>query len=256
MRRLIAPLVGVVALVIAGTALAGAPATDSNGDFVDLSVSVTPPVAGTAAAPHSVGIVFDSFVGNRVNANQLANNDALSVHFDQNFVSNGLKFPACTINTTGLSTCAAPTRIGTGTAEGMLLSSTGGPPTFVAATLSAYNGKPYKAKNDTMIIVASVGGKPATELDFQVAPAKGGLSFTEIHFPPAPGPTGPIIYLTKFHLVVPARSETLKVHGHRTPVALLQAPTVCTGSWSFAQTLGYASRPSLTATDSQPCLRR
>lgn len=255
MRKLIAPLVGVVALVIAGTALAGAPATDSNGDFVDLSVSVTPPVAGTAATPHSVGVVFDSFVGNRVDATRLANNNSLSVHFTQNFVSNGLKFPACAINTTGLSACAAKTRMGTGTAEGMILSSTGGPPTFVPATLSAYNGKPYKARNATMIIVASVGGKPATELDFQVAPANGGLSFTEIHFPPAPGPMGPIIYLTKFHLVVPARSETIKVHGHRTSVALLQAPTACPGSWSFAQTLGYANQPPLTATDSQPCLK-
>ena len=255
MRKLIAPLVGVVALVIAGTALAGAPVTDSNGDFVDLSVSVTPPVAGTAAAPHSVGIVFDSFVGNRVDANRLANNDALSVHFDQNFVNNGLKFPACTINPIGPSVCAANTRIGTGTAEGMILSSTGGPPTFVAATLNAYNGKPYKAKNATMIIVASVGGTPTTELDFQVAPAKGGLSFTEIVFPPSPGSTAPIVYLTKFHLVVPAKSETLRVHGHRMSVALLQAPTVCTGNWSFAQTLGYASQPSLTATDSQPCVK-
>ena len=255
MRKLIASLVGAVALAVAGTALAGAPAVDSSGDFVDLSVNVTPPVAGTAKAPRSVGVIFDSFTGNRINANQTVNNSSLKVHFDQNFVDNDLKFPSCTINPIALSVCPAKTRIGTGTAEGEILSSTGGTPTYVQATLNAYNGKPYKASNGTMIISASVGGKPTTELDFQVAPENGGLSFTQIQFPPAPGATGPIIYLTKFHLVTPAKTETIKVHGHKRTIALLQAPTVCRGSWGFSQTLGFPSQPSLTATDSQPCIK-
>jgi hypothetical protein len=178
------------------------------------------------------------------------------VHFGQNFVDNGLKFPACTINATALSTCAANTRIGTGTAEGELLSATGGPPTFVSATLDAYNGKPFQAKNGTLIIIASVSGKPTLELDFQVARQQGGLSFTEIQFPPSPGgTTGPTVYLTKFHLVVPARTEKVKVHGKKQTIALLQAPTVCKGSWTFSQTLGYANQPPLVATDSQPCVK-
>jgi hypothetical protein len=77
MRKLIAPLIGVIALAIAGTALAGAPATDSSGDFVDLSVNVTPPVASTAKTPSSIGLTFDSFTGNRINANQTVNNNSL-----------------------------------------------------------------------------------------------------------------------------------------------------------------------------------
>jgi hypothetical protein len=255
MRRLIA-LAGVMSLVIAGTALAGAPATDSNGDFVDLSVNITPPVGGTAKAAHAVGITFDSFTGNRINANQTLSNNSLAAHFDQNFASNGLKFPACPINPTGLSTCAANTRMGSGTAEGELLSSTGGPPTYVSATLSAFNGKPFQAKNATMIIIASVGGKPTLELDFQVARAHGGLSFTEIQFPPSPGgTTGPTTYLTKFHLVVPAKTEKIKVHGKTETIGLLQAPTTCHGSWTFSETLGFASQPPLTATDSEPCFK-
>ena len=255
MRNLVGLLVGLVVLAVAGTALAGQGATNSNGDFADLSVKVTPPISGTAKAPRGVGLAFSSFVGNRINANRTINNKTLTVRLNQNFTSNGLLFPSCTINPIALSVCPAKTRIGTGTAEGEILSSTGGAPTYVQATLNAYNGKPYKASNGTMIISASVGGKPTTELDFQVAPENGGLSFTQIQFPPAPGATGPIIYLTKFHLVTPAKTETIKVHGHKRTIALLQAPTVCRGSWGFSQTLGFPSQPSLTATDSQPCIK-
>lgn len=253
MRKFIGLLAGLVVLAVAGTALAGPPAVDSNGDFVDLSIKITPPTSGTTRAPRGIGVTFDAFTGNRINANNTINTNSLQVRFNQNFTANGLLFPACAINTTGVSTCPANTRIGTGTAEGELLSSTGGPPSFVAATVAEYNGKPLGDKSPTYILVASVGGKPVTELDFRVVPQADGLSLNQIIFPGTG--SGPTIYLTKFHLVQPDRSEVKKIHGRKTTIHLLDAPTTCHGSWTFSQTLGFASGPPIVATDSQPCLK-
>jgi hypothetical protein len=254
MRKLVGLLVGLVVLAVAGTALAGPGVTNSNGDFIALSVKITPPVSGTAKAPRGVGVTFNSFTGNRIDANKTVNNNLLKVHFNQNFVSNGLLFPSCAINPKAVTVCSASTKIGTGTAEGELLSTTGGAPTYVSATLTAYNGKPYGGKNPTEIIIASVGGKPATELDFTVSRQGGGLTLSEIHFPGVPSP-GPVVYLTKFTLTLPNRSEARTVTGKKTTIHLLDAPTVCKGAWTFSQTLGFATQPPLTATDSEPCVK-
>lgn len=51
MGKCVGVAVTIVTLACASIALAGQAATNSNGDFIDLNVAVTPPVAGTAKAP-------------------------------------------------------------------------------------------------------------------------------------------------------------------------------------------------------------
>jgi hypothetical protein len=255
MRNVVGLLVGLVVLAVAGTALAGQAATNGNGDFADLSVKITPPISGTAKAPRGVGLAINSFVGNRINANRTINNKSLTVRFNQNFTDNGLLFPSCLINPKTLSKCPPASKVGTGTAEGELLSTTGGPPTFVTATLAVYNGKPFGGdKSPTEIVIASVGGKPTTELDFTVSRQSGGLNFTQLQFPNAPS-SGPIIYLTKFSVSSPDRSETRTIKGKKVKIHLVDAPTTCHGAWTFSQTFGYATQAPLTATDSEPCVK-
>ena len=71
MSKFVAVVVAVVvsALSVAGVALAGQGATNVNGEFIALSVAVSPPVAGTSKAPRGVGVSFDSFLGNRIDGN-------------------------------------------------------------------------------------------------------------------------------------------------------------------------------------------
>lgn len=253
MSKAIGLLVGLIVLGVAGTAIAGQAVTDPQGDFLDLSVAATPPASGTAKLPRGVGVKFSSFLGNRINANDTENDNFLSVGFHNNFVFNGRKFPACTINTKALSVCSHAAKIGTGTGEGELLSTTGGAPTFIPAALSVYNGKPISGHNPTVIFIASISGKPTLELDFVVKPAGKGLAFVELS--PSGPTTGPIVYLTKFSVSIPIRSETGKVHGHASKTYLIDAPTSCHGSWTYSQTLKFPNRPTLKATDSQPCVR-
>ena len=254
MRNLVGLLAGLVVLAVAGTALAGQGATNSNGDFTDLSVKITPPISGTAKAPRGVGLSFSAFAGNRINANRTINNTTLTVRFDQNFTDNGLLFPSCTINPKALSTCPPASKVGSGTAEGELLSATGGPPQYVSATIAVYNGKPFGSKSPTEIFIASLGGKPANELDFTVSRQGGGLNFTQLQFPTAPS-SGPIIYLTKFSVTSPDRSETRTIKGKKVKIHLIDAPTSCHGAWTFSQIFGYANQAPLTATDSEPCVK-
>lgn len=251
MKKVIGLLAGLIVLGIAGTALAGTPATNPQGDFLDLSVAATPPVSGTGQLPRGVGLTFSSFEGNRINANDLVNSNSLKVIFHDNFVDNGRKFPACTINPKALSTCSHASKIGSGTAEGMLLSPTGGAPTFVPATLSVYNGRPISGKTPTLIFIASLGGKPTLEFDFTVTRADGGLVFTELN--PDSG-SGPTVHLSKFTVTVPRRSETRKVAGHERKLYLIDAPTRCHRSWSYSEVLSFPNRPTLTSTDTQPCV--
>jgi hypothetical protein len=256
MRKLVSVTMTVAVLAGAGIALAGQAATNKNGTFIDLSVAVTPPVAGTANAPRGVGVSFDSFAGNRINGNAPLTGGSIVVRFNKGFKENGLLFPSCKINPTGTSICSKATQIGTGTAEAGFLGSNGAPPTFVPAKLVVYNGKPFSGKAPTMIFIAFVNGKPATELDFTVkqqASGPYGLAFTAIQFPNS----GPATFtLTKFSVKIPDRSVTGRVHGKSVKVHLLEAPTTCNGSWQFAQTDTYSNAPPLTATDSQPCTKR
>lgn len=256
MRKLCGLLAGLVVLAVTGTALASPGATDVSGDFLDVGIAVTPPISGTVKAPRGVGLSFSSLAGNRINANDQAPSTSIVVRLHQNFVDNGLRFPSCAINPMVLSKCGQATRIGTGTAEGELLSSTGGPPTYVPATLAVYNGKPYGAdRGPTTIFIASLNGVPSTELDFAVKRAGGGLTFTQIQFPNVPA-SGPPIFLAKFNFSIPDRSRARRVKGKTVRTHLVDAPTSCHGAWTFSQTLTYASRPPLTATSSQPCVKR
>src|SRR5205807_1004850 len=98
--------------------------------FIDLSVRVSPPVTGTARAPQGIGIAIDSFNGNRVNGNLIANDTSVVVRLGHGFRENSQFFPGCTVNPKGLSKCSAPTQIASGTGEASIPGSGGGPPTF------------------------------------------------------------------------------------------------------------------------------
>jgi hypothetical protein len=255
MRKFIILIAAVTVLGGAGAALAGQAATNPNGEYIDLNVAVSPPLTGTAKAPRGVGVSFDSFTGNRINGNIPSTNNSITVRFNKGFKENGALFPACKINPTALSTCPKSTKIGSGTAEAELSGSAGGAPTFISAKLAAYNGKPFGGKAPTMIFIATLNGKPASELDFTVAQKPTGpygLAFSMIQFPSA----GPAPFaITKFSVQIPDRTVTRKVHGKPTKVHLLEAPTTCHGSWKFAQTNTFTNAPTLTATDSQPCAK-
>jgi hypothetical protein len=250
-------LVATVAmLACAGVALAGQAATNGNGDFIDLSVAVTPPVAGAAKAPQGVGVSFDSFTGNRISAGAEGISTSITVRFNKGFKINSGFFPACKINPTGLSKCLKSTQIGAGVAEAELAGAKGASPTFIPAKLIAYNGKPFKTKEPTIIFSALVNGKPAAELDFTAAQRPHGpygLAFTQIQFPSSGGPS---FGISKFSVNVPDRTVTRKRRGKSVKFHLIEAPTTCKGSWSFAQTNTFTTGGSLTATDSQPCTKR
>jgi hypothetical protein len=169
MGKCVGLAVTVAMLACAGIALAGQAATNSNGDFIDLNVAVTPPVAGTAKAPQGVGVSFDSFTGNRISAGAESISTSIVVRFNKGFKINSGLFPACKINPTGVSKCLKSTQIGTGVAEAELPGANGAAPTFIPAKLIAYNGKPFKTKAPTIIFSALVNANPAAELDFTAA---------------------------------------------------------------------------------------
>ena len=256
MGKCVGLAVTVVVLACAGIALAGQAATNSRGDFIDLNVAVTPPIAGAAKAPQGVGVSFDSFTGNRISAASEGISNSIVVRFNKGFKVNSASFPSCKINPTGLTKCLKSTQIGTGVAEAELAGANGAPPTFIPAKLIAYNGKPFKTKAPTIIFSALVNGKPTAELDFTVAQQSQGpygLAFTQIQFPSAGGPS---FGISKFSVNVPDRTATHKAGGKSVKVHLIEAPTTCHGSWVFAQTNTFTTGGSLTATDSQPCTKR
>ncbi|MGI8714006.1 MAG: hypothetical protein ACR2NR_12680 [Solirubrobacteraceae bacterium] len=257
MRKIIGVVVSFVVLGGAGAALAGQGATNSTGEFIDLNVSVSPPVAGTAKAPQGVGVAFDSFTGNRINGDISSGNNSIAVRFNNGFQYNGLTFPSCTVNPdpNGFSSCTHATQIGTGVGELGIPGANGAPPTFVSAQLLVYNGKPFKSKAPTIIFQGVLNGKVVDELDFtaqQQASGPYGLAFTEIQFPATAGGGG-VGGLTKFSVTIPRKSTHQMRHGKRVTTYLIQAPTTCHGAWQFAQTNGFTNAAPLTATDSQPC---
>lgn len=254
-RKLIAGAASLLTLATAGVALAGQAAINSKGDFVDLSLNVSPPVAGTAAHPQGVGVSFDAFTGNRINGNTPDTNNSITVRLNRGFAENGLLFPACKINTKALTSCKPDTRIGSGRAEAALHSSGTTPPTFIQATITAYNGKPFIGKAPTLIVIASLGGKPAAELDFTVKQqhvGPYGLALSQIV---TSGSSGGIA-ITRFTLKIPDRSMRVRIHSHLTTVHLVDAPTSCRGSWQYAQTNTFTDASAVTATTSQPCVAR
>ena len=256
MPKFIVLIAAVGVLSGAGVALAGQGATNQQGDFIALSVAVSPPVAGTAKAPRGVGVSLDSFLGNRINGNTPSTNESVVVRFSKGFKSNGRRFPGCTINPTALTVCPKSTQVGTGTAEASIAGANGAPPTFLPATVVVYNGKPYQTKAPTLIFIGFLNGQPATELDFRVEQQRTGpygLAFDDIDFPST---TPPPFTLTKFSVSIPDQTVTRRVRGKKVKFHLLEAPTTCRGSWKFAQTNTFTDASPLTATDSQPCTKR
>lgn len=243
-----AAVVAAVGLCGAGVALAGAPATNSQGFFIDLSVKVSPPVASSAGHPRGVGVEFDSFAGNRIDGNRQYLNRAIFARFGSGFKDNAAKFPACQLQLKTLSKCSKADEIGTGSAEASLPGKNGGPPSFIGADLVTYNGSSYHG-HPTLIAQAIVGGKPAVELDFTVTNKSSGpwgIVFTSI---PAGGSTGSSLSITKFNLKIPDRSRV--VHGSR--VHLITAPDTCHGFWKFEQEDEPTHGSPLIATDTEPC---
>lgn len=259
MRRIIGATVTVAALVGAGLALAGQAATDATGRFIDISVAVSPPVAGTAKAPQGIGVTYDAFTGNRINGDTPSMNNDIVVRFSRGFVINGSKFPACTINpsTSQFTSCSTASQIGTGAGELSIPGANGAPPTFVSSKLVVYNGKPYRGGGSTVIFLATLGGKTVSELDFRSEQQRlgpYGLAFSEIQFPGAAPTGGAAASISKFSFTIERRSVTHRVKGKRVTTYLLQAPTTCNGSWQFAQTSSFSDgTPPLTATATQPC---
>jgi hypothetical protein len=221
-----------------------------------LNVAASPPVAGTAKKPRGVRVSFDSFTGNRINGNLPSRNTSITVRFHKGFKWNGKLFPACKINPTAVTRCPRATRIGGGAGEAQVPGSNGAPPTFVSAKLKAYNGRPFRGKAPTLIFIATLNGTSSTEFDFTVKQQPRGpygLAFRDISFPgAAPAPFS----ISKFSVSIPDKSRMRKAHGKSTRVHLVEAPTTCHGSWKFAQTNTFSNAAPLTATDSQPCLKR
>lgn len=240
-------VVAVVGLFAAGVALAGAPATNKQGQFIDLSVKVTPPIAGTASHPRGVGIEFDSFDGNRIDGNRQPVTPDIFARFGHGFTDNAAKFPACQLHLKTLSKCSKADQIGTGTAEASLVGQNGAPPSFIAADLVTYNGTSYHG-HPTLIAQAVVGGKPVVELDFTVTNQSSGPWGVVFESIPAPA-GGTQVSITKFDLKIPDKSVV--VHGSR--IHLITAPTTCHGFWKFEQENTFTSGPPLIATDTEPC---
>lgn len=255
MRKLIGFIAAIAALAGAGMALAGQGATNKSGQFIDLNVAVTPPISGTAKAPRGVGVSFDSFTGNRINGNTVGGGSGILVRFNKGFKENGLLFPSCKINSKALSVCSKASQIGTGTAEAYTAGTNGAPPTFIPAKLVAYNGKPLSGKTPTLIFIALLGGKPTVELDFtakQQPSGPYGLAFKDIVFP---GSVASALGISKFSVKIPDRTVPHRVNGKTVRVHLIEAPTTCHGSWQFSQTNTLGNGSTLTATDSQPCVK-
>jgi hypothetical protein len=245
-KGIAAALGAAIVLVAAGVALAGAPATNNQGYFIDLSVKVSPPIAGTAQHPRGVGIQFDSFDGNRIDGNRQAVNTSIVTRFGAGFKENAAKFPACQLSLTKLSKCSKATEIGTGSGEASFPGKNGGPATFVDAGLVAYNGSRYHG-HPTLIAQAVIGGKPAVELDFTVTNKSSGAWGVVFSSISAGGSTS--VQITKFGLNIPDKSRV--VHGSR--IHLLTAPDTCHGFWKFEQENTFKSGPPLIATDTEPC---
>ena len=243
-----AAITAAIVLVAAGVALAGAPATNKQGYFIDLSVKVSPPIAGTAQHPRGVGVQFDSFDGNRIDGNRQAVTPSIVARFGAGFKSNGADFPSCQLSLTKLSKCSKGTEVGTGTGEAAFVGKNGAPPSFVDAGLVAYNGSRDHG-HPTLIVQAIIGGKPAVELDFTVtneSTGPWGVAFSSI---PAP-PGGTSVQITKFELNIPDKSRV--VHGSK--IHLITAPDTCHGFWKFEQENTFKAGAPVIATDTEPCV--
>ncbi len=241
-------LVAAVGLAGAGVALAGAPATNKQGFFTDLSVKASPPIASTTGHPRGVAIQFDSYSGNRIDGNRRQTTRSIIVRFGAGFKENGAKFQACQLQLKTLSKCSKATELGSGNAEASFAGKNGAPPSFVGAGLVAYNGSSYHG-HPTLIAQAIIGGKPAVELDFTVTNKSSGpwgVAFTSI---PAGGSTGSSLSITKFELKIPERSRV--VHGSK--IHLVTAPDMCHGFWKFEQETDFVHGSPLIATDTEPC---
>ncbi|HEY5189286.1 MAG TPA: hypothetical protein VII87_09650 [Solirubrobacteraceae bacterium] len=226
--------------------------TNGDGDFLDLTVAVSPPVASTAKVPQGVGLEISDFLGNRVNADSAVPMTSLDMFFRQGFTENGVLFPACTINTTTISRCPAASQIGSGSAETERLNPGGEVPTFGRASLRVYNGQPYLYGGSTLIFVFSRGGRGLAELDFAVHPQQGGLAINQILLPGA----GPGTGITRFDVSIPDRQERLRVKGKTTIVHFFTAPTACTGGWTFGETTTSSGRRPLRASATQTCVTK
>ncbi len=245
MRKLIGAVAALIAVTVPGVAAAGPAATNPAGNVVVLSVAVTPPVASGGA----VGLTADAFAGNRINGDTSFSATSIGLLLSKGFKYNGTQFPACA-SVNAAPVCTSKAQIGSGTAEAQLAGSNGAPPSFATVPVRAYNGNLVGGK-PSIVVNAISAGKVLASLQLVAGPGHGpyGLEFkTATTTTPSP------LEIAGLDVTLPARTLTRKHKGKTVKVALLQAPTTCTGSWAFALTDTYPSGPPLTATDTQPCV--
>jgi hypothetical protein len=252
-RKWVVAVVVLLALAGAGAALAGPVATDSQGFFIVLNVRVSPPVAGTARIPRGVGFSADSFTGNRIDGNRIADYKSFVIRFGRGFEENGQFFPACKVDPTGVSKCTAVARIGWGTAEASVPGSGGAPPRFLTAPLRVYNGSSFRGHR-TLIVQALLNGKPSLEEDYSLIQSRSGPWGPQLALIVDSPSTGAAI--TSTHFTLPDRVKVRNVNGRRRVIHLIQAPTSCSGTWRFQEAATFRNAGPLTVTDAQPCVAR
>jgi hypothetical protein len=176
-----------------------------------ITVTVSHKKAGTVAKPSSTGLIV-----NLANSdpNPKPSNKAV-IFFDKNLKFNGDKFPACTLTKATQNTCPANTKVGTGSAEAKVGTST------LKFVITVFNG----AKGHSVLL--ALRGPIPINLEAKLSKASGlyGTQLITIipnsarH--PAPGVDTP---LTKFVTNLPAKTITVK--GKKIPYIGLSG---CTG---------------------------
>lgn len=247
------------AVVLSGLgaiALAGEPGSQGGTNLI-LQVKASPPRAGTAAKPQPVGIDFSvrQYTDNGLRGSRTTR--AIAFRFN-GFTFHPEAFPKCLeskLEKTGPSACPSGSRLGGGNA---IADARPTLPNPVPAKAQAFNGtldideagKPIKPV--PAILVYAEGPNNLKSYIPTLFKGKDGLITAEGQ-PPAPGSQG-LFTITALKLTLPVK--TAKVKGKT--VGFLEAPRTCTGGqWKFSQVNTYFDNgPSITALDSQPCVRR
>ncbi|HEX8073727.1 MAG TPA: hypothetical protein VF545_01990 [Thermoleophilaceae bacterium] len=249
---------------VAGVATAGPASTDANGNFAVLDVDVSPPQAGTKAAPRGIGLTIHEYTGNSRNGSRSPYSGDSTIRLPRGLRSNAALFPSTCplpVNTDQVgmeSRCPASSKIGSGTAEADAR------PTiqdFLPATVTAYNGE---RRGDEPTLILMIGATVGTsqlhaEVDYQYTEDDptgpyGAKLFT---FKPVADSNGSFLSIRRLDLNLPNKAVKLKgAKGRKVRVHLFEAPTKCSKAWQFAQILNTPSADaSLTAKDGATCAK-
>jgi hypothetical protein len=252
MRVFVALSVPVMTVLAIGAAMAaaGRPSTTPTGNFSVLDVDVSSPEPSLRGRPRGVELTYDSFIGNRLTGQRPPNAADLKIHFQSGFVFNGELFPSCPLTAAAPTDCPARSRIGRGRAE---IDAGPAVPTPFGVRIDAYNGAARNG-NQTVLIFAQQGtevlGKLLGELRSEPRGPYGDvLDFDPVVSPPETPP----FTISQLSLRTIDRSRFRRQRGRRVRRHLIEAPTVCRGSWAFAQVNPLENGETLTATDRDSC---